>query len=121
MSVHKDINTNEHNSLSQTYKVLDIFVPLGRYHAVKMYKMHTHILAFGIRLKQVGCFKLSQGKISVMHWLKAWRRPTIILDMTVKKISWRNQTILIMAKARNFTGYAFPRGKEVQLKSAIMP
>jgi len=26
--------------------------------------MHTHILAFGIRLKQVGSFKLSQGKFS---------------------------------------------------------
>jgi hypothetical protein len=52
-----------------------------------MYKMHTHILAFGIRLKQVGSFKLTQAKFSVMPWVKAWRRPTIILDMTVKKKS----------------------------------
>jgi hypothetical protein len=49
VSVHKDINTNEHKSLSQAYKVLDTFVPLCRYHAVKLYKMQTHILAFGIR------------------------------------------------------------------------
>jgi hypothetical protein len=46
--------------------------------------MHTHILAFGIRMKQVGSFKLSQGKFSVTHWLKAWRRPRIILDMEVE-------------------------------------
>jgi len=82
MSMHKNINTNEHNSLSQAYKVLDIFVPLRRYHAVKL---HTHILAFGIGSQQVGSFKLSQGKFSVMHWLKACRRPRIIPDMTVKK------------------------------------
>lgn len=85
MSVHKDINTNEHNSLSQAYKVLDTFVPLCRDHVVQMYKMHTHTLAFSIRSQQVGGCKLSKGKFSVMQWLKAWRSPRIILDMTVKK------------------------------------
>jgi hypothetical protein len=75
--------------------------------------MHTHILAFGIGMKQVGSFKLSQGKFSVMHWLRAWRRPIIIRDIKwrEKKISWRNQTTLITAIARNFTSYTFPRCK----------
>jgi len=73
--------------------------------------MHTHILAFSIRSQQVGSFELSQGKFSVMYRLQTWRSPRIILDMTVKKICWRNQTTLIMAKARNFTSYAFPRCK----------
>jgi hypothetical protein len=36
-------------------------------------------------MKQVGSFKLSQGKFSVVHWLKACRRPRIILDMKVER------------------------------------